>query len=918
MNMHTRWSPLVLSSYFGALSLLFAGAASARPSKPADPLAGVSQIRSEKHAAELMEEVHAQRRAQSKPQKLAVPYSALDPETDASLWLLGMFVDPIEVSVTALNRIGGRFPLGTFELNPHSFLEIDLTDALAPAKSRGPWQEGALHVEYFGDPGMVAGWLVMKGSGGVFEVNLTHLNSLTGSSFTSFWDRSDPLAYLTPVYQLHNASERPIQVSLRIGSGEKTQDLAGRVLVPGATTSFRPPAEAGWVRGWVEISHDSEPGSLLVGGRLEGSGFVSRLPVVQDFSAVEARAYETIRVPLSNPQGEPVFPVVAMFNPTQSAQTVKLSWLERTTGSVLAELKRTVPAREVLGLDSVELLTAIPLPVPEEARLRVEAEPSGVVVWGIAIPRVGPPLDLALFSLAKAHATGMYPLPGLEGRDVFTTLTNLGTEPAEVVAQITWNEGSYALGPVVIPAGGSQRLDFRQIAKEGPPDLLGRTLDPEFESGYFQWLSHGGSTHLIARTEVRPRDQDGGDAFGFNCLTCCVEVPFGELIPGSATFPVGQSPLFQTTLGYNTCTGTLGPYFVEADTLDYPTPFSWDGVRISASGPGAGTASFLGSELGMSLLCTAILFIITDEGPVEADPVCEIKAPSSVKVGEPPVAFQTEVKPSGTVSNWRLTEGDPVCTLLDMANGKIGARTVTSAKAQMTCTINGQEIDSNEFDVDGVPAPQFVNVTWTSGANQILAQAFPNSADQTAVRSRVTTNLASIFAGSNVRFASAPSQGVTRITTLQILGDGTGRQGGEASYDVLNLSRANSGSIFIGQGSLNLASSSDPSTFSPINERRVPDRVADAIARLAAHEIAHMLGLVPLSTELTGSFLGKIAACHGVAELALNGSSSHHNPTSTQSLIMAPAADLSQLTTWTRSLYAFRSVNQTYLQRVLP
>lgn len=819
------------------------------------------------------------------------------------------------MSLTAFNRSGGRLPLGNFDIQPQSYLEVDLADQLSTVRAAPPWREGSIHVDFFGDPDMLDGWLVTKSSAGVFEESLIDRQSLLDGPFLSFWDTTTQLDDLAPIYELHNAGHQPIEVRVRTGHGHQIQPLTILRLGPGSTTRVEPLKDGFLPRAWVEIEHDGEPGSLVLRGWLEGPEFVSRLPIHQSGPPEATHSYETIRVPLSGPESQFFHPMVALFNPTDEEQTSRLSWHETETGTVLAEIERSVPAREVIRLDSFELTDGLTLPLPEEARLRVSVRASGLLPWGVVLPRNGPPLDLAWVPTANAHGSGMYPLPNLDRANVFTTFVNLGSEPAELFGQITWKGGNYALGPLVIPAGASRRLDFRTIAREGPPDLLDRTLDPGYGSAFFQWLSHRGSTQLIARTEVQPRG--GTDAFGFNCLNCCHEVPHGELIPGNLTFPVGQSPLFQTCVYYNTCTGTLGPYFTQATTLDYPAPFSWDGVRISASGPGSGTASFWGSELGTSLLCQAILFAITDDGPVQADPICEIKAPPSVKIGEPSVPFQTEIRPSGTASDWRLTQGDPVCIPLD-TSGNVGGRAAVSAKAQMTCTINGQTFDSNEFEVEGAPTPQYVRLIWQSSANDILALAFSDSAKRAAVRTRVAQNLSAIFAPARVLFAASPSQGVTKITNLTVFGDGSGSQGGEASYDRQNFSRADGGHIFIGAGSLDIANRLDPVMATTIHERRDVDRVADGISRLAAHEIGHMLGLVPISTELTGNLWGNLAACHGISGLGLNGSSTHHNPSSFNSQIMAPVVSYSDASTWNVSMYSFNSTNRTYLTRVLP
>ena len=93
------------------------------------------------------------------------------------------------------------------------------------------------------------------------------------------------------------------------------------------------------------------------------------------------------------------------------------------------------------------------------------------------------------------------------------------------------------------------------------------------------------------------------------------------------------------------------------------------------------------------------------------------------------------------------------------------------------------------------------------------------------------------------------------------------------------------------------------------------DRVADAIARLTAHEIGHMLGLVPTSTEIAGDAL---AARLMVNSLGLNGTARHHNPTSNDVNLMQTTANISVDRTWNINLYDFEGKERTSLDRILP
>lgn len=131
---------------------------------------------------------------------------------------------------------------------------------------------------------------------------------------------------------------------------------------------------------------------------------------------------------------------------------------------------------------------------------------------------------------------------------------------------------------------------------EHKPDLLGRTLDPEYTRGFLKWSARSGSKTLVARTEARPRQ--GRDTFGFNCTSCCGEVPSGLVVPSTVEFFVGATPSFQTAAQIDTCNGSMGPFPTTATSLTTPTPFSWNGAIVGASAPAKETASFHGMEEG--------------------------------------------------------------------------------------------------------------------------------------------------------------------------------------------------------------------------------------------------------------------------------------------------------------------------------
>jgi hypothetical protein len=301
-------------------------------------------------------------------------------------------------------------------------------------------------------------------------------------------------------------------------------------------------------------------------------------------------------------------------------------------------------------------------------------------------------------------------------------------------------------------------------------------------------------------------------------------------------------------------------------------------------------------------------------------PQVTISGPSSVNVGEPVVQIMaTTNPPGGMLSNWRVTSGDSNCVFLNQV-GQFRAYAPGTVGIRVDYTANGQTMTSNELTITANAVAQYVTITYTSDADMILGTYFTNTNDVNYIKQRVRDNLTLLFvqrAGANFVVADTLPQGITSRTTVEVRGNSPGTQGGEAGFDLMNRTRMQTGVVYIGTGSLDLANhQNDPVMSTPsINERRHRDRVADAIARLAAHEIGHALGLVPQSSEIANNGL---AAKLNVTGLGLNGTSTHHNPVSNDVNLMQPKANLSSERTWNITLYEFEGKERTYLDRILP
>ncbi len=540
------------------------------------------------------------RQANARPTLLLAPSYSVAGRDRATIYLLNTAGFDLSLAVAVRSESGERLALGAFDLPTQQHLALALDPLLRRSPAR--FRQGSLEVSFLGDPDAVQGWVVLRRGEAVLELPMTAPEKLSSSEATSFWDLRGCPASTRPTLHLLNAGPLPVHYTLVVGQGMSTLHQDSGEIPPGASPSLHPaPAGPAGRVGWLRFEHDGQPGDLVVGAVVEGRGCESLLPWLAPSALLESTGAESMGLPTSGPGVEAV---VTFFNPDENPQAIQLRVLDLDTGVELGQATHSLGAGEVESISAAEVAPDFPALVAAGRRMRFSVLGEGplVVMGRISRANGGAPWpDLAFFPRSQAHAGGTYPLPALADHEVVTTLVNLGDAPSEVVAQIAWAGGSYALGPISVPAGGATRLDLDELTANAPPDLLGRLLNPALPQGFLKWTVRSGSRQLIARTEARPRDTR--DSFGFNCFGCCWETPRGEVLPSSVEFLPGQTRSFQACVRYDTCSGSMGPYPVDPLTLSVVAPFTWDGSVVEATGPGMEDLTFTVNETEVRISC---------------------------------------------------------------------------------------------------------------------------------------------------------------------------------------------------------------------------------------------------------------------------------------------------------------------------
>lgn len=512
-----------------------------------------------------------------------LPHFAVD--DDPQLILTSAVNQAVEVFVRAKFSDGRALPLGRHLALPsrHNALELkSLLEAADPT-----FRSGSLWISYLGTPETIQAWVVARRDLDATVLALTAPSDVASRRFIGFWGATVPSGSVR--HTLHVLNTSPGSVRYAIWSDA----TARRWREIGADESHRVALPASHRGGWVQIEHEGEGGELVAQLTSHGPSAVRGQLPVWSLPSGYGKDFEALRIDLV-PGSKAT---VTLWNSRTEPQTVIVTARDWRTSQVIWQRVFTVAA---------QASHEVPLP-PSKAgesalRIQVAAERAGLLVQGKHETPSGEVGEISFIDHSYVHASGSYPILPVGNYDTRLTLLNLGTEIAEVVAQIYWDEGSHAIGPFVVEAGGSYALSVRELIELGDADMLGRTLPRDLGDGFLKWKVHRGSRQLLGRTEAIVAES--GDRIGFNCLGCCWESPWGGIEPAYVDFFVGETAGFTAWVAYHTCNGTMGPFQQTPSSMTVPSPFSWDGMTVSASSAAEEVLSFGDWGEQVSSTCT--------------------------------------------------------------------------------------------------------------------------------------------------------------------------------------------------------------------------------------------------------------------------------------------------------------------------
>jgi hypothetical protein len=523
----------------------------------------------------------AQQAVQADQTEEVLPHFALD---DRPELVLTSAVDQIvEVTVVARFSDGRALPLGQHLVAPSRHTAVGLTQLIETADPA--FLYGSLWISYIGTPESIQAWVVSRIDSDATEFPLVARSDNQSRHYVSFWGRA-PSRSGGRLLHVLNTSPKPLRYAVWSDAGPR------RWREIGAERSHTVVLGAAQRAGWVQIEHQGEPGDLVAQVTTVSSRAGGKVPV-WPLPAGYGREFEALRLDLL--RGSRVSTI--LWNNLDESQTVVVAAKDWASGVVISRTEVSVAPKSVQ-----ELLLPERDHQQRAIRLQVSAEKAGLVVHAIQEMPGGELSEIAFVDHRYAHASGSYPVLPVAQFDTRLSLVNLGMERAEIVAQLYWDEGSYAIGPLIIEPASSAELSVREMIENGPRDLLGRRPAHELRNGFLKWKVHRGSRALLGRTEAI--DNRSGDRIGFNCLGCCWEAVWGGVEPAHVEFFVGETPSFVSWVAYETCNGPMGPFEQPPEQKTVPAPFNWNGSTVSASSAAEAALSFLNWGEEVSSTCS--------------------------------------------------------------------------------------------------------------------------------------------------------------------------------------------------------------------------------------------------------------------------------------------------------------------------
>ena len=507
--------------------------------------------------------------ADDKPHLLMGSYYSLNEDFSAKLLLNNKGSSPLVAHPRLFSMSGERFDVAPVTIAPESFQMINLADWVEVAGSQ--FREGSIHVFHLGRD-LVLGsqiFLVNQARSLSFDEKLVEKGGFKSPGLEGLWwlPASDGEVRLA----LANTSDSPLTAIVTAdGKSPKRSGTENVYLNPHETRVlhiqndvFDRPQDAMSRLGGISIQHSGAPGDLLARGMVQNTSGYSLSIQFGDPAAGKSAKLQGAGFRLGNTGNESLTPIVIARNVGNSTATITGRF--RYTSSNGSERTITLP-HVVLSpgeIDDVDVARAVRehrkqnLKVTGSLEFEYSSVAGSVTMTAFSVGEGGTQVfRVPMWDVyAQKSATGGYPWLIDGSSSTIAYIKNAEAHAQHYYFQLKHQGGLYSLGINRIEAGQTIKYDIAELRDQQVPDVRGRVIPLDANSGQIHWTKTGTETGmLIGRSEQV--DVDQGISSSYACVNCCPDNAVNpRIVPNTNTNIVSGESQFIAEHQLTTCYG---------------------------------------------------------------------------------------------------------------------------------------------------------------------------------------------------------------------------------------------------------------------------------------------------------------------------------------------------------------------------
>lgn len=468
--------------------------------------------------------------------------------------------DPLTVFPTLYSHSGERAVMAPVIVAAHQHIQINLNDWLAPLG--GNFRTGSIQLAYESFLNALGAQILVQDEGHSLslDVPVHGRHEFKSRNLEAIWWAYDRQSEMD--LAIANTTDSEIRATVRVTS--ENGGTLRQIPVPlgphhSRLINLRSIVGSGVdSQGGISIEHDGPPGGIMAEGFItqRAKGFTSNLRFL-DPGGFGGNKLHGAGVYL--PAGRPAFRGHLLLR-NISGESVAVKPILRDGDEEIslgehviepgASKKLTVADRVVGAGDE-----------PTAVEVSYTGLPGGLIGQWVSVDESGNMVvETPLRNPGPISASsGSNPFMIAGDFESVLFVKNTGAGPSSFIGIIYYGSEQYMVGIVTVEPGKAVAIDVRKLRDERVPDVFGRLLPLDIESGQFQWL-HRSGPRMVGRMRIVSRSK--GMSTNMSCGWCLcgpLDVWY-ELNPSSVSALVGasvQESVYETTMNCEYQTSTL-------------------------------------------------------------------------------------------------------------------------------------------------------------------------------------------------------------------------------------------------------------------------------------------------------------------------------------------------------------------------